>query len=264
MPIASFQVRDRNQRKRRINVILETEHYLIVDKPAGIPVIRDRWDANLPNVRELVQKQYEKKLGSLDQAVWIVHRIDMDTSGLILLARNEEAHRALNKLFQERQVRKFYQAVTLGHPTPASGEINAAIEEHPSRKRRMRIARKGKAALTHYETLESFQRYALLQLSPVSGRTHQIRVHLQHIGTPLAVDPLYGEQDSFNIGMLKRQARPRDGERELSSLIDRLTLHASRLEFADPFSGKPVAATSPLPKDFQALLKALRKYDRTG
>ncbi len=258
----SFQIRDKHQRKRRITILHEDDDLLIVDKPAGIPVIRDRWDANLPNLKELLQKQYGKKPADSEQAVWVVHRIDMDTSGIVMLARHEEAHRRLNRLFQERLVEKTYLAVTSGIPQPDRGEISAPMEEHPSRKRRMRIARKGKAAVTRYETLETFRRFALLQLSPISGRTHQIRLHLQHIGAPLAVDPMYGSHAALDISMLKRSVSPRRDDAPISPLINRLTLHASRLRFKHPFSETQVDIEAPLPKDFSALLKRLRKYDR--
>lgn len=256
-----FIFRDRDGRKRIVEVLFEDDRYLIVNKPAGVPVIPDRWRSELPNLRHLLEAQYRKAPhGADEQSVWVVHRLDTDTSGVLMMARSADSHRFLNALFEAGEVEKTYLAIVRGAPPAESGVIDQPIRPHPSRKPHMQVHPGGKPAVTEYQVLEKFRYYSLLEARPKTGRTHQLRVHLAVVGCPLAVDPLYGEGDAVYLSDFKR------GYREPKSkaprpLIGRLTLHAHTLAFTEPASGQRHSFQAPLPKDFQALLKALRKWD---
>ncbi len=253
--------RDRDGRKRIVEVLFEDERYLVINKPPGVPVIPDRWRPELPNLRHLLEAQYRKASPEMDgPAVWVVHRLDTDTSGVLLLARSADSHRTLNMLFEAGAVEKTYLAIVRGAPPAESGVIDQPIRPHPSRKSGMQVDPGGKPALTRYRVLEKFRYYSLLEARPKTGRTHQLRVHLAAIGCPLAVDPLYGGREAVFLSDFKRGYREPQN-RPPGALIRRLTLHAHTLAFAEPAPGKPYAFQAPLPRDFQALLKALRKWD---
>jgi 23S rRNA pseudouridine1911/1915/1917 synthase len=169
----------------------------------------------------------------------IVHRLDKDTSGLILVAKNDRAHRDLQAQFKGREVQKTYLALVYGRVSPPSGEIAAAVGRDIRERKRMAIVEGGRAAVTRYETLGCYRKYTLLACRPLTGRTHQIRVHLAHIGHPIVGDGVYG------------------GRRRPSVPCPRQFLHAHRIRFRLPATGEEVELTSPLPPDLQAVLDAL-------
>ncbi|MCB0259895.1 MAG: RluA family pseudouridine synthase [Calditrichae bacterium] len=260
MQLKPFTYRNNEQRKVSVSLLYESEHLLAVNKPPGLPVIADRLQAE-PNLRDLLQAQYERQQGSEGQAIWVVHRIDADTSGLVLFARTAEMHREMSLLFEHNQVHKTYLAVTAGAPETDEGEIDLPIGKHSGQKRLMRIDPRGKPSLTRYRVLERFRHFACLEMMPQSGRTHQIRVHLQALGCPLAIDPRYGSGNiSIDISQIKAGAVHRSERHPERALISRLTLHASRVAFKDPLSGREIALEAPLPKDLAGLLQALRKW----
>ena len=251
--------RDREQRKRQVSILHSDAHLLVVDKPPGLPVIPDRWQQSPHNLRDLLLKHLAGGDTQPDPGLWIVHRIDANTSGVLLLARSAEMHRTLNLMFAENHIHKTYHAIVNSTPVPTEGRIEQALAPHRSHKPRMIASRDGKSSVTLYRVLESFRQFAYLAVEPQTGRTHQIRVHLAEIACPLAVDPLYGNRDSISISALKK--RYHAGARGERPLMDRLSLHAFRIAFTDPLSGKPMAFTAELPKDFRGLLNALRKWN---
>lgn len=260
MQLKPFTYRNNEQRKVSVEILHESEHLLAVNKPAGLPVIADRFQAG-PNLRDLLQAQYQRRHGGEEQAVWVVHRIDADTSGLVLFARTAEMHREMSLLFEHNRVHKTYLAVTAGAPEAEEGEIDLPIEKHPGQKHLMRIDPRGKPSLTRYRVLERFRHFASLEVYPQSGRTHQIRVHLQALGCPLAIDPRYGGGNvSIDISQIKAGAVHRSERHPERALISRLTLHASRITFPDPLTRQEIALEAPLPKDLTGLLHALRKW----
>lgn len=260
MQLKSFTYRNNEQRKISVEILYQSAHLLAVNKPAALPVIADRFQAG-PNLRDLLQTQHERQQGSGDQAVWVVHRIDADTSGLVLFARTAEMHREMSLLFEHNQVHKTYLAVTAGAPEAEEGEIDLPIDKHPGQKQLMRIDPHGKPSLTRYRVLERFRHFACLEVYPHSGRTHQIRVHLQALGCPLAIDPRYGGGNiSIDISQIKTGAVHRSERHVERTLISRLTLHAGRIAFQDPFTRQAIALEAPLPKDLSGLLHALRKW----
>lgn len=264
MPLSSFTIRDSENRKQSVEILHEDAHLLAVNKPPGLAVIPDHWDPEIPNLRALLEQKYEKLSGETGKpvkTVWVAHRIDADTSGVVLFAHSAEMHRELNLLFEDGQVRKTYLAVTRGRPPAAEGAIELPLQPHPTRPQFMQVHKQGKPSLTHYRVAETFKHYALLEISPQTGRTHQIRVHLKEIRCPLAIDPLYGSGRPIDLSLFKRDYVKKDPFEENRPLISRLTLHAWRLQFRDPFAGEERTFEAPPPKDFTALLKALRRWD---
>lgn len=239
----------------QIDTLYEDNDIIIVNKPAGLLVIPDRFNTALPSLNRLL----EIKLG---QQIWVVHRLDRDTSGVICFAKNEEAHRYLSKLFQERDVTKYYIGLVNGRVIPEEGRIEKAIVPHPSINGKMTTAKRGKPSITEYKVLEQWPLYSLVQFRIYTGRTHQIRVHLQSIGHSIVCDPLYGDGKPFMLSAIKRKYRLSDKEEAERPLLSRLALHAASLEF-NKTDGTTIKAEAPLPKDIAACVKQLNKWSPT-
>lgn len=233
------------------SVIYADDHILIADKPSGITVIPERYNTEKPSVQSILEKEYGK--------LWVVHRIDRETTGIVAFARDEESHKNLSQQFENRQVRKLYKAIVSGRMEGDAGEIDSPIAEKPNKPGTMMIHPKGKEALTLFEVEEQFRTCALLNVDIKTGRTHQIRVHFASAGHPLLVDSVYGQHDKFLLSSVKRKYKQTDEEER--PVISRLTLHASSLTITHPVTGEQMTFTSPLPHDLEALLKLLRKYD---
>lgn len=259
MSAKQIPFRDATGRKKKIEILFEDESLIAVNKPSGMPVIPDRWDDRLPNLRDLLERYYQKITETAEQAIWVVHRIDADTSGIILFARTAEMHRALNTMFEAQEIDKTYLALTAGGLKEKSGVISLPIRRHPKRRQYMQVNVNGKSSETHFQIAEEFRQYCLVELVPKTGRTHQIRVHLAALNCPLAIDPLYGSSAPISLENIKPRFRKNNAEKE-SALMQRLTLHAAKLSFQDPITNARRIFEAPLPKDFAALLKALRKW----
>jgi 23S rRNA pseudouridine1911/1915/1917 synthase len=235
-------------------IIHEDEHLLIVHKPAGLLTIPDRIAPEKDNLVGRLQQKYDK--------VMVVHRLDRETSGILCFARNEDAHRNLSIQFEKHTVDKFYHALLDGVLHVDEGEVDRPIGEHPVIPGKMAISNSGKPSLTFYRALERFKRYTLAEVLIKTGRTHQIRVHMQSEGYPLAIDALYGKRNAillsdikgkkFKLGKFTEEERP---------LMARSSLHASRLRLDHPHTGERLEFTTELPKDFAALLNQLRKWN---
>lgn len=238
--------------KLQPEILFEDPDLLVVNKPSGITVIPDRIHTD----RETVQSLLEKKFGKL----FVVHRIDRGTSGVLCFARNEAAHRNLSLQFQNHTVRKIYKAIVQGRMPEPVGSIDAPIAENRSRPGTMLISKSGKEALSLYKVEEEFRHATLLDVEIKTGRTHQIRVHMAHIGHPLLVDELYGNSPAFYFSTIKKGYK-HTGDEEHPT-IARLTLHASRLTLIHPSKNEEITFNAPLPKDMETVLKLLRKYDK--
>ncbi|MGB3547265.1 MAG: RluA family pseudouridine synthase [Saprospiraceae bacterium] len=237
----------------RIPIVFSDDHLLVIDKPADLLTVPDRFDDEKPFVFGVLRDRYPELLP--------VHRLDRQTSGLLAIARTKEAHRALNDHFSNRRVAKDYLALVDGTPHPAKGTIDQPIANSPEKPGKMMVTqRDGKPAQTDYEVLESFKDFSWLSVRIHTGRTHQIRVHLAYLGHPLAVDELYGRRSSFMLSEWKgrRKYHLKAGKTE-RPLLDRASLHAAHLAFPHPITGEPLDFRVDPPKDLRATLNQLRK-----
>lgn len=236
----------------KIEILYEDDDLVIVNKPARVLVVPDRFNQELPSLNKMLEEQ-------LKQKAWVVHRLDRETSGVICFAKNEQSHRYLSMLFQERGVSKFYAGLVNGIVDPPEGRLESNIAEHPAQNGKMIVAKKGKLAITDYKVAEQWPLYALVQFQIHTGRTHQIRVHMQSIGHPIVCDELYGDGKPFMLSAIKRKYRLSDKEEQEKPLLSRLALHAYRLEF-EKEDGTLVTAEAPLPKDMAACVNQLNKW----
>jgi 23S rRNA pseudouridine1911/1915/1917 synthase len=249
-----------------LHILYEDDDLLVINKPAGLLVIPDRWDASKPTVVKLARAYLQTRtdaegtISGQPPRIWVVHRLDRDTSGVLILAKSDRAHAALSQQFEHGKVQKTYLALVSGQVTRDAGVIRLPIGPHAHRPGMMAVRRgHGKSALTLYSVVERFRGYTLLDVRPQTGRSHQIRVHLQAIGYPLAIDVLYGSAEPFLLSALKRSYRPKAGAVE-HPLMARLTMHAQALRLMHPMQGGTCTWLAPLPKDFAAVLRNLRRY----
>ncbi len=232
------------------HIILETPDFVVVNMPSGLLTIPDRHNNELPCLQTSMKNAYGE--------IFTVHRLDRDTSGIILFARNEAAHKYYSQLFESRNVKKFYLAFVSGQLVPKQGSVNEPIMDHPVVKGKMVTNRKGKSALTDYQVQEEFGLFSLVKLQIHTGRNHQIRVHMKHLGHPVAVDELYGSDTPVMLSAIKKKFKLGKHTEEERPLLSRLALHAAQLSFTDQ-QGKEHLVEAPLPKDMQAVLTQLRK-----
>ncbi len=234
-----------------ITTLFEDQHFISVDKPSGVLSIPSR-SGEGEDIYTYLQKTH--------QNLKLVHRIDRDTSGVLIFAKTEEAQRELSILFEHHNIFKEYLAIVSGTPKQDEGTLETYIDEQPNLKGSYRVAYqgKGKKAITHYQVAERFKRNCLLSYQIETGRTHQIRVHSAFLGCPLAFDPLYNPNSGVFVSQLKRNYKLTD-ENERSA-IQRLSLHAHILRFYHPFTNEVVDIKSPIPKDMVNCLEILRKY----
>lgn len=236
--------------RNKIDIIAETEHWIALNKPSGLLSIPDR-EQSEPSLKDWLNEKYGK--------VWIIHRLDKFTSGLILFAKDEETHKLLSKQFEERAVEKFYLGLVHGTP-PQDGSIDAAIMEHPVKKSTYITHAKGKASLTDYSIVQEFGAYTWMQFQIHTGRTHQIRVHMKHIGHPIVCDDVYGTAAPVLLSSLKRKKfKLSKADEEERPLLNRLALHAWKLTFTD-VDGKKTALEAPVSKDLKAMMQQFEKW----
>lgn len=238
--------------KWRIPILYDDAALIAFNKPSGLPVIPERWHPEWPCLRSIATER-------LDIPLYVVHRIDASTSGLVLFAKTAATHRELCRQFAQHQVEKTYLALVKGEVAEDALTIQRSIAGHPNRPGVMTVSRSGKAALTSIRVLERFRGFTFLEVLPQTGRQHQIRVHLQAIGHPLLVDPIYGQSEAFFLSAIKAVFHLKEGEKE-QPLIRRLTLHAAALRFQHPERKEQMTIMAPESKDFQAVLRNLRKY----
>jgi|SRR5690606_34982987 len=235
----------------KLETIFENENIIVVNKPAGWLVIPDRSGQTEFTVKTIVEKQLHQKL-------FVVHRLDRDTSGVLCFAKNEESHRHLSLQFQNHQTEKYYQALALGRFAQPKGSIENHLTEHHNQIKMM-VTSKGKWAKTDYEVLEQWPLMAHLQLQIFTGRLHQIRVHLKSIGHPLVGDKLYGDGQPFLLSSVKKKYHLSEKKESEKPLLDRVALHANKLIIKD-LNDARIIAEAPLPKDMQAVIKQLHRW----
>lgn len=237
-----------------LDVLFEDDCIIVINKPADLPVHPPKAGRGGTLANALLF--HFQKLSRPDPIrPGIVHRLDADTSGVIVCAKDDSAHFKLAKQFEQRTVKKEYVAIVRGRMKQPTGEIDMPIGRHPDHYEMQRVHPEGRSAVTHWEVIEEFKRFSLLRLKPQSGRTHQLRVHLSAINHPIVGDRLYSRKPPLT----RSEVEGREAEPGEPPLIARQALHAARLEFEHPRSGERVSFEAPLPEDMQRTLEALRE-----
>ncbi|MCI0376071.1 MAG: RluA family pseudouridine synthase [Gemmataceae bacterium] len=242
-----------------LEILYEDDYLAIINKPFDMVVhpAKGHWSGTLVNALQFHFGQLSNAGG--DYRPGIVHRLDRDTSGVILVAKEEATHRDLALQFEMRKVFKEYVAITAGVLDRDSDYIERRIGHHPRDRIKMMVTNdedEGKEASSFYEVIERFRGYTFCRIQPKTGRTHQIRVHLASVGCPVLADKIYSGRDSFRLSDLVPKTPPEQDE----VLMPRQALHAHRLRLVHPRQKQVIAAEAPLPPEFEKTLAALRKH----
>lgn len=246
-----------------LQILYEDEYLALINKPHDMVVhpAKGHWSGTLVNALQYHFSQLSRANG--DYRPGIVHRLDRDTSGVILVAKEEQTHRDLSQLFERRKIFKEYVAITSGVLDRDSDYLEGRIGKHCSDRVKMAVFEDApeddedtKEACTYYEVIERFRGFTYCRLHPKTGRTHQIRVHLANVGCPVLADRIYGGRDALRLSDLLDNLKPESDE----ILMPRQALHAHRLRFHHPRSGQVIDAVAPLPPEFQRTLAVLRQY----
>lgn len=235
----------------KLEILHQDNDLVVVNKPAGLLSVPDRFDMEIPDARTMVQRLFGE--------AFVVHRLDRETSGVMMFARNAEAHRSISMQFEHHQVGKYYHAIVSGSVERDTFPIDIPLMPDPRRKGLVKPSARGKEAHTNITVLERFRIASLIEAHLITGRQHQIRVHCSAVGHPLLVDADYGRASDFKLSSIKRRYKLAKDTDE-RPLIDRQTLHALRLTFLHPTTQQQVEFTAEYPKDFAAVLQVLRKY----
>jgi 23S rRNA pseudouridine955/2504/2580 synthase/23S rRNA pseudouridine1911/1915/1917 synthase len=232
----------------RLEIIFENDLFVVINKASGMLSVPDRKQSE-PSLKDILLEKYGN--------IFTVHRLDRDTSGIIVFAKDEVTHKKLSMLFEEREVEKFYLGLVSGILLHKKGSIDAPIMQHPADNGTMVINQKGKPSLTDYEVLEEFKQFSWVQFQIHTGRTHQIRLHMKHIGHSIVCDELYGDGKPVFISAIKRNYKLSKKEEDEKPILARLALHSWKLKFE--LNEEKFEFEAELPKDLRALLQQLRK-----
>jgi tRNA pseudouridine32 synthase/23S rRNA pseudouridine746 synthase len=232
-----------------IQVIFLDDTMLVVNKPAGISTLPDGYDPTLPHIRGILEQQVGR--------LWIIHRLDKETSGVLLLARSAEAHRSLNMQFEKHAVSKVYHALVNGNPAWKVKTVDLPLKPNGDRRHRTVIDQQaGKIAVTHFKVLERFVAYCLLEARPETGRTHQIRAHLSSIKLPVLGDRLYSKHEDTNHSLSTQLVHQKSNS--LTWPSKSMALHARYLEINHPETGEHKKFKAQYPDYFEVALSQLR------
>lgn len=233
-------------------LVFENDDFIILDKPSGLLSIPDRKGKEV-SLKKMLQENYDR--------VFTIHRLDKGTSGLIMFAKNELAHKYFSRQFENRQTIKIYLGLIVGSLANKKSTLDSPISEHPSKKGLMVINRKGKESVTDYEVLEDYGIYSWVRFQIYTGRTHQIRVHMKDAGHPIVCDELYGNGKPILLSSFKHNFKLSKNEEEERPILNRLGLHAYQLKFADA-DNRQFEFEAPVPRDLIATRQQLFKTRR--
>lgn len=235
----------------KLDILFENDFFIALNKPSGMLSIPDRKQSE-PSLKDFLIAKYGQ--------IFTVHRLDKETSGIIVFAKDEVTHKELSQLFEGREVQKFYLGLVNGTLMHQSQTIDIGIMEHPAKNGTMVTNAKGKSSVTYYEVLENFRIYSWVKFQIHTGRTHQIRVHMKYIGHSIACDAVYGDGKPVLISSLKKNFNLAKKEDEEKPILDRLGLHSYQLQFQ--LQGETYSLEAEPPKDLRALLQQLRKWKK--
>ena len=238
-----------------IQVLFSDAALLAVNKPAGLATLPDGYNPSLPHIKSLLEAQYGR--------LWIVHRLDKETSGVLLLARSAQAHRLLNTQFEKHLVSKVYHAVVRGNIAWIEKTVDLPLRPNGDRRHRTVVdTQAGKPAVTHFKVLENLGAYCFLEAIPETGRTHQIRAHLAAVGLSILGDKLYTRTSHQTRGVASAASEQENNPAFNTSAS--MALHAYSLEISHPLSGERLKFTAPYPAGLAALLERLRSVHSGG
>lgn len=232
----------------KLDIILENDLFIVINKPSGLLSVPDRKQSE-PSLKDILLQRYGN--------IYTVHRLDKATSGIIVFAKDEVTHKQLSQLFETREVEKYYLGLVHGSLINETGSIDAPIMQHPADNGTMVIHQKGKASLTDYEVLETFKQFTWVKFRIHTGRTHQIRVHMKHIGNSIVCDEFYGDGKPVLLSSIKKKFKLSKHDDEERPILGRLALHSWKLKFE--LNGETYSLEAEPPKDLRALLQQLRK-----
>jgi 23S rRNA pseudouridine955/2504/2580 synthase/23S rRNA pseudouridine1911/1915/1917 synthase len=233
----------------KFTIIFENEYFIAINKPSGLLSIPDRFGKEV-SLKDMLKEKYGN--------IFTVHRLDKDTSGVIVFAKDETTHKQLSQLFEGREIEKYYLGLVHGTLMTPKGSIDASMMEHPAKNGSMVAHIKGKAALTDYEVVEPFRSFSWIQFQIHTGRTHQIRVHMKHIGHSIVCDAVYGDGKPLLLSAIKKRFKLSKSEEEERGILSRLALHSWKLKFS--LNNEAFSLEAEVPKDLRALLQQLRKW----
>lgn len=246
------------KRNELYSIVYQDDSIAVLNKSSGLLVAADRWD---PDAQRLDMLATDEICGE-GERLYAVHRIDKDTSGLVIYAKNEQAHRAISMAFENREVDKTYHALVYGRPAWDETEIDIPLRADGDMKHRtVKDKKGGKPSRTQFRNIGSCGPFSWVEAKPITGRTHQIRVHLLLSGLTIVCDPLYGKPDPLYLSKIKRKWR--GDEFVERPILDRLGLHAWRMVIAHPVTGERMEFLAPYPKDLNTTRKQLAKLFRT-
>jgi 23S rRNA pseudouridine955/2504/2580 synthase/23S rRNA pseudouridine1911/1915/1917 synthase len=231
------------------HIIFQNDDFIAINKPSGLLTIPDREGKDI-SLKQILKAKFGE--------IFTVHRLDRDTSGIVVFALNEGMHKHLSQQFEGRETTKVYNGLVLGKPAESEGVINEPIAEHPNKKGLMTVWRKGKESITEYKVVDSYRLYSWMQYKILTGRTHQIRVHMKYLGHPVVCDALYGDGKPVFISKIKSKYNLSQAEDEERPILNRLALHSAQLSFKG-LKGEDFALEAPLPKDLRATINQLSK-----
>ena len=232
-------------------ILFEDGYLLIVEKPAGVLSVPDRYNPLLHNLKDSFDKKYGK--------IFIVHRLDKETAGVMVFAKDADTHKNLNDQFQNFKVTKIYHSLWSGIVSKDEMLIDIPLMSDPAKKGKTIPSARGKESYSKIKVIERFRIATLVEIELLTGRHHQIRAHAAAVGHPLLVDEMYGGGKAFYLSDIKKKYNIRK-EKEERPLISRITLHSYSLTVLHPISGEDITCTTEYPKDFDVTLKKLKKY----
>lgn len=242
-------------KKNKINydIVFEDDDLIIVNKSSGMLSIPDRYNTQLPNLKNILDEKYGQ--------IFIVHRLDKETSGIIVFAKTAETHRELSMMFEEHKVKKIYHTIVTGVMHKEEILVDIPLMVNPGRKGGMIPSARGKEAYTKVRVLEKFRNTSLLECELLTGRQHQIRAHLKAVGYPLLIDKLYSNTEEFMLSSIKKHYNKNKNVDE-KPIMERTSLHSYYIEFIHPITKKEISAKAEYPKDFKVTLSLLGKYSK--
>jgi 23S rRNA pseudouridine1911/1915/1917 synthase len=232
----------------KLEIIFENDYFVAINKPSGLLSVPDRMQSEV-SLKDILLQRYGN--------IYTVHRLDKGTSGVIIFAKDDVTHKQLSLLFEEREIEKYYMGMVNGILMNPSGSIDAPIMMHPADNGSMVINPKGKASLTDYELIENFKYFSWVKFRIHTGRTHQIRIHMKHIGHPIVCDDVYGDGKPILLSSIKKKFNLSKKEEEERPILGRLALHSWKLKFE--FNGETIELEAFPPKDLKATLQQLKK-----